>query len=85
MGSGVILCQHFKHPNYYFVFKAAFGCGIAVFEGEVFVCCAWNYRVVVFGLDGSFVRQWGGKGNGEGQFKLPRALHGCKGCMVKCL
>ena len=34
--------------------------------GEVYVCDAWNHRVVVFGLDGSFVRavghqrQWGG-------------------------
>jgi hypothetical protein len=27
--------------------------------------------VVVFGLDGSFMRQWGAKGIGEGQFDCP--------------
>jgi hypothetical protein len=27
--------------------------------------------MVVFGLDGSFVRQWGAEGCGEGQFNCP--------------
>ena len=30
-----------------------------------------NNRVVVYGLDGSFVRQWGTEGSGAGQFITP--------------
>merc|ERR1711957_154381 len=40
--------------------------GLAVSGGEVYVCDQWNHRVVVFGLDGSFVRQWGTNGSGGG-------------------
>jgi DNA-binding beta-propeller fold protein YncE len=35
------------------------------------VCDCFNNRVVVFNLDGSFVRQWGSVGSGDGQFNLP--------------
>ena len=37
----------------------------------MYVCDSFNHRVQVFGLDGSFVRQWGGEGSGEGQFDGP--------------
>ena len=37
----------------------------------MYVCDSWNHRVQVFGLDGSFVRQWGGEGSREGQFDGP--------------
>ena len=40
-------------------------------KGEVYVCDHLNHRVVVFGLDGCFVRQWGTQGSGEGQFSYP--------------
>ena len=35
---------------------------------EVIVIDYGNHRVQVFGLNGSFVRQWGGRGDGAGQF-----------------
>ena len=38
------------------------------------MCDASNNRVQVFGLDGSFVRQWGTQGSGDGQFKYPSGL-----------
>ena len=37
-----------------------------------------NHRVQVFGLDGSFVRQWGGNGVGAGQFDHPSGI-ACSG------
>ena len=40
--------------------------GLAVSGGEVYVCDQQNFRMVVFGLDGSFVRQWGTEGFPEG-------------------
>ena len=39
-------------------------CGVAVKGNEVVVCDYNNRRVQVFGLDGTFVRQWGGEGAG---------------------
>merc|ERR1712166_363934 len=47
------------------------GYAVAVSEGEAFVCDHGNHRIVVYDLDGSFVRQWGTKGSGEGQFNYP--------------
>ena len=38
---------------------------------EVFVCNSKNHCIQVFARDGSFVRQWGSKGSGQGQFKNP--------------
>ena len=38
------------------------------------MCDTGNHRVVVFGLDGSFVRQWGTEGSGEGHFKTSAAV-----------
>ena len=35
-------------------------CGVAVGRQEVVVCDRDNHRVQVFGLDGTFLRQWGG-------------------------
>jgi DNA-binding beta-propeller fold protein YncE len=32
------------------------------------VCDAYNYRVQVFGLDGSFQHMWGSRGADEGKF-----------------
>ena len=46
---------------------------------EVLVADFANHRVQVFGLDGSFVRQWGGKGGGAGQFVHPRNIAVSKG------
>ena len=34
--------------------------------------CDWgNQRIQVFGVDGSFIRQWGTRGSGQGEFKCP--------------
>ena len=41
---------------------------------EVVVCDRANHRVQVFGLDGTFVRQWGNRGAGPGQFDRPRGV-----------
>ena len=41
---------------------------MAVRGNEVIVSDYGNHRMQVFGLDGTFVRQWGGKGAGPGQF-----------------
>ena len=35
------------------------------------MCDSDNHRLVVFGLDGSFVRQWGTRGSGAGQLNYP--------------
>ena len=39
--------------------------------GEVFVCDRDNHRVQVFGLDGTYLRQWGTQGAGHGQLNGP--------------
>ena len=41
---------------------------------EVFVTDYDNHRVQVFGLDGSYKRQWGGEGDGAGQFNYPDGI-----------
>ena len=41
---------------------------------EVILTDFENHRVHVFGLDGSFVRQWGGEGDGAGQFVCPSGV-----------
>ena len=41
---------------------------------EVFVTDYASHRVQVFGLDGSYKRQWGGKGDGAGQFNRPEGI-----------
>ena len=42
--------------------------------GEVFVSDNENHRVQVFGLGGSFMRQWGMVGGEEGQLRFPSFL-----------
>ena len=52
-----------------------FPIGVVVNGDEVIVADNQNNRLQVFGLDGSFVRQWGGKaGGGAGQFVQPRGI-----------
>ena len=66
------------HPS----FKAERSCGpnfwhkagVVVNGDEVLVTDIRNSRVQVFGLDGSFVRQWGTRGDGAGQFTLPYGI-----------
>ena len=53
---------------------------VSVVNGdEVLVTDLNNHRVQVFGLDGSFIRQWGGEGNGVGQFESPWGVAVSKG------
>jgi uncharacterized protein (TIGR03663 family) len=44
---------------------------IAVYNNEIYVVDTGNERVQVFGLDGTFVRSWGGNGTGPTQFVEP--------------
>ena len=44
---------------------------LAVWGGEVFVCDQTNECIKVFTLDGTFLRQWGEHGLGEGKFYCP--------------
>jgi hypothetical protein len=41
---------------------------------EVFVAECYNCRVQVYGLDGSYKRQWGEEGEGAGQFIRPDGI-----------
>ena len=41
---------------------------------RVFVADSKNHRVSVHRLDGTFVRAFGGRGAGNGQFAFPRGL-----------
>ena len=59
------------------------GEGVAVSDGEVFVCDSYC-RIQVCGLDGSFVRQWGTEGEGEGQFKYPTSVAVSSGELYVC-
>jgi DNA-binding beta-propeller fold protein YncE len=44
-------------------------------NGTIFVADGeFNHRVVKFSADGKFLRQWGTKGDGPGQFLVPHAL-----------
>jgi len=38
------------------------------------VADTFNHRVVVFGLDGTFLRMWSSQGSGRGQFRYPFAV-----------
>ena len=40
---------------------------VVVSEGEVFVC-DFNNGIQVFGVDGSFIRQWSTRGSDQGEF-----------------
>lgn len=43
--------------------------------GEVFVADGYgNARVVKFSRDGKYLKEWGKKGKGEGEFNLPHAI-----------
>ena len=44
---------------------------IAIYNNEIYVVDTGNERVQVFGLDGTFVRSWGGNGTGPTQFVEP--------------
>jgi DNA-binding beta-propeller fold protein YncE len=44
-------------------------------EGDFYVSDGYgNNRVVKFSKDGKFLKQWGKKGTGEGEFNLPHAI-----------
>jgi DNA-binding beta-propeller fold protein YncE len=49
--------------------------GIAVDgHGDVYVTDTGNQRVQKFDRDGNFITQWGGFGNGDGQFNFPYGI-----------
>lgn len=44
-------------------------------NGDIFVSDGYgNSRVVKFSKDGKFIKEWGKKGTGEGEFNLPHAV-----------
>lgn len=51
-------------------------CDVAVAEnGDIFVADGhWNARIVKFSKDGRFLKTWGRKGKGPGEFDVPHAL-----------
>ena len=49
-------------------------CSIAISENRVFVSQFYSNCVVVYGLNGTLVKQFGSRGSGESQFKYPRAI-----------
>lgn len=50
-------------------FVGAYGVALDA-VGNLYVGESWsNYRIVKFGPDGSFIKQWGSYGNGDGQFQ----------------
>jgi peptidylamidoglycolate lyase len=51
-------------------------CDVAVAEnGDIFVADGhWNARIVKFAKDGTFVKAWGRKGTGPGEFDVPHTL-----------
>src|SRR5690348_11024876 len=65
-------------------FKDTSPYGLAVSStGEVFVA-GEDRRIQVFRLDGSFVREWGSYGEGEGQFKGPCGVAEVNGEVFVC-
>ena len=40
-------------------------------NGEIIVADCYNHRVQVFAMDGTFIRSFGSKGTGDGQFMYP--------------
>ena len=51
-------------------------CDVAVAEnGDIFVADGhWNARILKFSNDGRFIKAWGRKGTGPGEFDVPHAL-----------
>jgi sugar lactone lactonase YvrE len=51
-------------------------CDVAVAEnGDIFVADGhWNGRIVKFAKDGTFIKAWGRKGSGPGEFDVPHTL-----------
>jgi hypothetical protein len=51
-------------------------CDVAVAEnGDIFVADGhWNARIVKFSKDGRFIKAWGRKGSGPGEFDVPHTL-----------
>jgi DNA-binding beta-propeller fold protein YncE len=49
-------------------------CRVALSGEEVFVADCANHRIVVFGVDGTFRREWGSRGQELGQFRTPRGV-----------
>ena len=51
-------------------------CDVAVAEnGDIFVADGhWNARIVKFAKDGRFLKEWGRKGTGPGEFDVPHTL-----------
>jgi len=51
-------------------------CDVAVAEnGDIFVADGhWNARIVKFSKDGAFIKTWGRKGSGPGEFDVPHTL-----------
>ena len=49
--------------------------GIAIdSHGDVYVSDTGNQRVQKFDREGNYITQWGGFGNGEGQFNFPYGI-----------
>ncbi len=42
--------------------------------GDVYVSDTGNHRIEKFDKEGNFITQWGGFGNGEGQFNFPYGI-----------
>lgn len=42
--------------------------------GDVYVSDTGNHRVEKFDREGNFITQWGGFGNGKGQFNFPYGI-----------
>lgn len=55
-------------------FDQPYGIAVDPRNGDVLVTDGKNQRVVVFSASGRFVRQWGRKGEGAGQFDLPAGI-----------
>jgi DNA-binding beta-propeller fold protein YncE len=45
-------------------------------DGDIFVGDGYgNSRIAKFSKDGKFLKEWGKKGNGDGQFKIPHVVY----------
>jgi DNA-binding beta-propeller fold protein YncE len=42
--------------------------------GDVYVTDTGNHRIEKFDREGNFISQWGGFGNGDGQFNFPYGI-----------
>lgn len=43
-------------------------------DGNLYVLDPFNHRVQVFAADGTFLREWGAEGSGEGEFDKPAGI-----------